>query len=75
MGSLSLTPLEHFAFLMVALGLLMLTVLLAYFRTHREQELANLEVLETQRPSRGKHRLEEWSSSTPHGNRTTDRGE
>jgi hypothetical protein len=46
--------LEHFAFLMVVLGLLMLTVLLAYFWTHREQELANLEVLEIQKPSRGK---------------------
>jgi hypothetical protein len=46
--------LEYFAFLMVVLGLLMLTVLLAYFWTHREQELANLEVLEIQKPSRGK---------------------
>jgi len=46
--------LEHFAFLMVVLGLLMLTVLLAYFWTHREQELADLEVLETHRPSPGK---------------------
>jgi hypothetical protein len=46
--------LEHFAFLMVVLGLLMLTMLLAYFWTHREQELANLGVLEIQRPSQGK---------------------
>jgi len=46
--------LEHFAFLMVVLGLLMLTMLLAYFWTHREQELADLEVLEIQRPSQGK---------------------
>lgn len=46
--------LEHFAFLMVVLGLLMLTALFAYFWTHREQELADLEVLETQRPSPGK---------------------
>ena len=46
--------LEHFAFLMVVLGLLMLTMLLAYFWTHREQELANLDVLEIQRPSQGK---------------------
>jgi hypothetical protein len=46
--------LEYFAFLMVVLGLLMLTVLLAYFWTHREQELANLEVLEIQKPSQGK---------------------
>jgi len=46
--------LEHFAFLMVVLGLLMLTMLLAYFWTHRQEELANLEVLEIQRPSQGK---------------------
>jgi hypothetical protein len=46
--------LEHFAFLTVVLGLLMLTVLLAYFWTHREHELADLEVLETHRPSPGK---------------------
>jgi hypothetical protein len=46
--------LEHFAFLMVVLGLLMLTMLLAYFWTHRQQELANLEVLEIQRPWQGK---------------------
>jgi hypothetical protein len=46
--------LEHFAFLMVVLGLLMLTALLAYFWTHREEELADLEVLETRRPSPGK---------------------
>lgn len=46
--------LEHFAFLMVVLGLLMLTALLAYFRTHREEELADLEVQETRRPSPGK---------------------
>ena len=45
--------LEHFALLMVVLGLLMLTVLLAYFWTHREPELADLEVPETQRPSPG----------------------
>ena len=46
--------LEHFALLMVVLGLLMLTMLLAYFWTHREQGLADLEVLEAQRPSQGK---------------------
>lgn len=46
--------LEHFAFLMVVLGLLMLTMLLAYFWTHREQELADLEVLEIQRSSQRK---------------------
>ena len=50
----SVRTLEHFAFLMVVLALLMLTVLLAYFWTHREQELADLEVLEIQRPSQGK---------------------
>jgi hypothetical protein len=46
--------LEHFAFLMVVLGLLMLTALCAYFWTHREQELADLEVLEPRRSSQGK---------------------
>jgi hypothetical protein len=46
--------LEHFAFLMVVLGLVMLTAFFAYFWTHREEELADLEVLETQRPSPGK---------------------
>jgi hypothetical protein len=43
--------LEHFAVLMVVLALLMLTALFAYFWTHREEELADLEVLETRRPS------------------------
>jgi hypothetical protein len=46
--------LEHFAFPMVVLGLLVLIMFLAYFWTHREQELADLEVLEIQRPSQGK---------------------
>jgi hypothetical protein len=39
--------LGHFAFLMVVLGLLMLTVLLAYFSLHRQQELATVEVVQT----------------------------
>jgi len=46
--------LEHFAFLMVVLGLLMLTVLLAYFWTHRQQGLADLELLQTQEPPQGR---------------------
>ena len=46
--------LKHFAFLIVVLGLLMLTALLAYFWTHREQELADLEVLQIQEPPQGK---------------------
>ncbi len=50
----SVRTLEHFAFLMVVFGLLMLTMLVAYFWTHREQELADLEVLEIERPSQGK---------------------
>jgi len=41
--------LGHFALLMVVLGLLMLTLLLAYFSMHRQQELTAVEVL----PSRG----------------------
>ena len=46
--------LERFAFLMVVLGLLMLIVLLAYFWAHREQRLADLEVIETPKPSQQK---------------------
>lgn len=45
--------LEHFAVLMVVLALLMLTGLLAYFWTYRQQELADLVILETQKPSQG----------------------
>ena len=37
--------LGHFALLMVVLGLLMLTLLLAYFSMHRQQELTAVEVL------------------------------
>jgi hypothetical protein len=46
--------LERFAFLMAVLGLLMLIVLLAYFWAHREQRLADLEVIETPKPSQEK---------------------
>ena len=46
--------LERFAFLMVVLGLLMLIVLLAYYWAHREQRLADLEVIETSKPSQEK---------------------
>jgi len=39
--------------------LLILTVLLAYFWTHRERELVDAEVLETQSHREGKHRPEQ----------------
>src|SRR5260370_299129 len=39
--------LEHFALLMVVLSLVMMTALLAYFWTHRQQELADVELLQT----------------------------
>lgn len=46
--------LGHFALLMVVLGLLMLTFLLAYFSMHRQQELTAVEVLRRQKPEQGK---------------------
>jgi len=49
-----LRTLERFAFLMVVFGLLMLMVLLAYFWAHREQRLADLEVIESPKPSQQK---------------------
>jgi hypothetical protein len=49
-----LRTLEHFAIVMVVLGLLMLTVLLAYFWTHRQQELTDLEVMPTEEPPQGR---------------------
>ena len=45
--------LEQFAVLMVVLALLMLTGLLAYFWTYRQQELADVVVLKTQKTSQG----------------------
>jgi hypothetical protein len=46
--------LGHFALLMVVLGVLMLTLLLAYFSMHRQQELTAVEVLHSQKPGQGK---------------------
>jgi hypothetical protein len=46
--------LGHFAFLMVVLGLLMLTVLLAYFSLHRQRELAEVEVVQRQGSGQGR---------------------
>ena len=45
--------LEQFAVVMVVLALLMLTGLLAYFWTQRQQELADLVVMEPNKPSQG----------------------
>ena len=45
--------LEQFAVLMVVLALLMLTGLLAYFWTYRQQQLADVVVLKTQKTSQG----------------------
>jgi len=45
--------LEQFAVLMVVLALLMLAGLLAYFWTQRQQELADLVVMEPKKPSPG----------------------
>jgi hypothetical protein len=46
--------LEHFALLMVVLSLIMMTALLAYFWTHRQQELADVELLQTHHQTQGK---------------------
>ena len=45
--------LEQFAVMMVVLALLMLAGLLAYFWTQRQQELADLVVLEPNKSSQG----------------------
>lgn len=45
--------LEQFAVVMVVLALLMLTGLLAYFWTQRQQQLADLVVLEPKKPAQG----------------------
>jgi len=46
--------LGRFALLMVVLGLLMLTLLLAYFSMHRQQELTAVEVLRSQESEPGR---------------------
>jgi hypothetical protein len=46
--------LDHFAFLMVVLGLLMLTLLVVYFFLHREEPLEQVRVAETAGPPKGK---------------------
>jgi Cache domain len=46
--------LDHFAFLMVVLGLLMLTLLVVYFFLHREEPLEQVRVAETLEPPKGK---------------------
>jgi hypothetical protein len=46
--------LGHFALLMVVLGLLMLTLLLAYFSMHRQQELTAVEVLRSHESGQGR---------------------
>jgi hypothetical protein len=46
--------LGHFALLMVVLGLLMLTLLVAYFFMHRQQELTAVEVLPSHESRRGR---------------------
>jgi hypothetical protein len=44
----------HFAILMVVLGMLMLTLLLAYFSMHRQQELIAVEVLRGRESGQGR---------------------
>jgi len=46
--------LGHFALLMVVLGLLMLTLLLAYFSLHRQQELIAVEVSRSPESTQGR---------------------
>ncbi len=43
-------PVVRFAFLMVALSLVMLTLLAVYFFLHRQQQVPEIEVLKTQEP-------------------------
>jgi len=45
--------LGHFAILMVVIGLLMVTLLAAYFLLHRKQQLADIETVTTEEQSRG----------------------
>jgi Cache domain len=50
---------EYFAILMVVVGLLMVTLLAAYFFLHRAQEIADIEVPERSRLPRENHEEEE----------------
>ena len=50
----SVRILGRFALVMVVLGLLMLTLLLAYFSMHRQRELTAVEVLPSQEATKGK---------------------
>ena len=50
----SVRTLGRFALVMVVLGLLMLTLLLAYFSMHRQRELTAVEVLPSQETTKGK---------------------
>jgi Cache domain len=47
-------PVGHFAILMVVVGLLMVTLLGAYFFLHRKQQLADIEMASTEEQSRGR---------------------
>jgi Cache domain len=49
----SVRALGHFAILMVVIGLLMVTLLAAYFFLHRKQQLADIEMPTTEEQSRG----------------------
>ena len=49
----SVRTLERFALVMVVLGLLMLTLLLAYFTMHRQRELTAVEVLPSRKTTEG----------------------
>lgn len=49
----SVRTLGRFALVMVVLGLLMLTLLLAYFSTHRQRELTAVEVLPSRETTKG----------------------
>jgi cache domain-containing protein len=50
----SVRTLGRFALVMVVLGLLMLTLLLAYFSMHRQRELTAVEVVRSQETTKGK---------------------
>jgi len=49
----SVRTLGYFAILMVAVGLLMVTVLGAYFFLHRKQQMADIEMATTEEQSKG----------------------
>ena len=52
-------PVEYFAILMVVVGLLMVTLLAAYFFLHRTQEIADIEVPERVKLAREQYEEEE----------------